>query len=510
MSAHLNEELLSAFLDGEVTAEERLQIEAQLAESPEWQRRYRQLVETVNLVRTLPQTPLEKDFSRDILSVARSRQSATARDSATRDTAASETMAAKVLQQPSAADKSGVSPRERSTSERSRKRHRSPSPAMYLVAACAIFVLGIGLVYQAGLFSGNEVEIAEQSPEPSQPPVPENLASSEDDLPGTTPEAQPEIGPTPERSGSRFPTVEELAQGQPVAPATEMEGQETSDQPIGFNIRVRRKPGAASSESMPSETESPARSGVLARSSIQLDRQDDLGFDQAKLTPITNPEVAEEFFNWLDTNGDGRVSDLEAQQAWQRFVQPSPMEIALSETVLSVIDQNEDEKLSPAELHAAVASLRWYSGETGQSLRKFWYRLDANNDLVWSSDDFPTNVQLAGSRTAVLRESLTQWHSLIDRSHDGKATALEFALSADIALQNLKAWEQSILNPQSYQATRALLDTYDRNQDDLISGRELRRFLQEQPDLTEILGDVPMRGFTAYELYLAVEAKEIQ
>lgn len=76
MNLQLNDELLSAFLDGEVTAEERQQIEVLLATSPEWQRRYRQLVESVNLVRTLPEEPLPRDFSQGILAQIAQRQQA--------------------------------------------------------------------------------------------------------------------------------------------------------------------------------------------------------------------------------------------------------------------------------------------------------------------------------------------------------------------------------------------------------------------------------------------------
>lgn len=510
MNRQLNDELLSAFLDGEVTAEERLQIEAQLAASPDWQRRYRQLVETVNLVRTLPPAPLQKDFSQTILAEVRRRQGTPpVHTSPAYPVPANATVRDKM-----------VAPAERSTAERLRQRQKSTSPLWYLIAASVVLVLGIGVVYQTALFSPNQMEVADHGtgqPEPdsnrpeSAPPHPTDIANirvpqSENVGPG----ADAEIRPAPQGNDSRFPTVEELAQDQAGDPPLSMEANEPAAPPIGFNIRVRRKPGTMADGNQPAEGKEAVRPGVLARSSFQLDRQDDLGFDQVELPQLTDPEVVAEFSAWLDTNDDQRISDLEAQQVWTRFIQPSPDAGVLSDKALAAVDQDDNEKLTPAELHAAVASLRWNTGETGQNLRKFWHRLDANGDLLWSSADFSANSQFAGARTAVLDENLAQWHALLDRSHNGKVTALEFALSADLALQNLKVWEQTILHAPSLQKTRALLKTYDRDSDGQLSGRELRRFQQEETTLVERLGEIPTGGLASYELYLAVEAAELQ
>ncbi len=54
--------LLSAYLDGEVTPEERSLVEAQLRISPAWRKELESLRWTVNLLRELPEAPLPRSF----------------------------------------------------------------------------------------------------------------------------------------------------------------------------------------------------------------------------------------------------------------------------------------------------------------------------------------------------------------------------------------------------------------------------------------------------------------
>ena len=54
--------LLSAYLDGEVTQEERALVEAQLRISPTWREELESLRWTVNLLRELPEVPLPRSF----------------------------------------------------------------------------------------------------------------------------------------------------------------------------------------------------------------------------------------------------------------------------------------------------------------------------------------------------------------------------------------------------------------------------------------------------------------
>ena len=55
-------ELLSAYLDGEVTDEERAQVETHLAVSPAWRDELDSLRWTVSLLRELPDLPLPRSF----------------------------------------------------------------------------------------------------------------------------------------------------------------------------------------------------------------------------------------------------------------------------------------------------------------------------------------------------------------------------------------------------------------------------------------------------------------
>jgi anti-sigma factor RsiW len=63
----LPEDLLSAYLDGEVTPEERARVERELAVSPEWRAVLDELTETRALLRNLPVRDAPEGFWADLL-----------------------------------------------------------------------------------------------------------------------------------------------------------------------------------------------------------------------------------------------------------------------------------------------------------------------------------------------------------------------------------------------------------------------------------------------------------
>lgn len=478
MNLQLNDELLSAFLDGEVSEEERLQIEAQLASSPEWSIRYRQLVDTVNAVRTLPEVAMPRDFSQSIMAQIAQRQQ-------------------ELGQTPVAAEVALATSSDRSVLNRRRQKDTSYTSAWIAVAACLLIAAGLGIAYQAGMFgSGSEPMIAHNDP-----------ALPNDVKPGgntATPDIKPATGNSPdEPKPSPFPTVDELANSQndPPMEVTPTEDPAMERNPIGIRVKVRTKPGE-----MPKPDTTMKRPGSLARSVFNLDPQEDPGLDRLELTTFKQEDVPEEISAWADLDKDGQISDTEAQQAWFRFMQTEGAVPALSEEALIAIDQDMNQKISIAEFQMAVASIRWNGSE---SVRKAWYRLDANGDGLWSGEDFAANARFATMGTPSLSQQLVQWHSLLDRSRDGKVSRLEFALSADHIQLVLKGWEQKILNPQSYDLTKSLLNEFDRDGNGQLAGRELMRLKEKHEMLAPRLENVGREGLSAYELYLVVEAENL-
>eukprot|EP00534_Pseudo-nitzschia_fraudulenta_P006464 CAMPEP_0201198464 /NCGR_PEP_ID=MMETSP0851-20130426/156859_1 /ASSEMBLY_ACC=CAM_ASM_000631 /TAXON_ID=183588 /ORGANISM="Pseudo-nitzschia fraudulenta, Strain WWA7" /LENGTH=159 /DNA_ID=CAMNT_0047485717 /DNA_START=105 /DNA_END=580 /DNA_ORIENTATION=- len=154
MTLQLNDELLSAFLDGEVSEEERLQIESLLAKSPEWRCRYHQLVETVNAVRTLPEVPMPRDFSQGIMAQIAQRQQQEGH-------------------QPVASEVTLATSSDRSVVQRRRQKDSPYASAWIAVAACLLIAAGLGIAYQAGLFgSGSDPMIAQNDPVVPSPAKP--------------------------------------------------------------------------------------------------------------------------------------------------------------------------------------------------------------------------------------------------------------------------------------------------------------------------------------------------
>ncbi|PQO30677.1 hypothetical protein C5Y96_14525 [Blastopirellula marina] len=478
MDLQLNDELLSAFLDGEVSEEERLQIEAQLANSPEWRRRYHQLVETVNVVRTLPEVAMPRDFSLSIMAQIAQRQQEQG-------------------QAPVASEVTLATSPDRSVVNRRRQKESSYSSAWIAIAACLLIAAGLGIAYQAGMFgSGNDPMIAQ-----NDPVLPPDVKPNGNPA---TPDVKQAAGNSSEvPKHSPFPTVDELAnsQGDPPMEITPMEDTTKERNPIGIRVNVRTKPGE-----MPKPDTTMKRPGSLARSVFNLDPQEDPGLDRVELTSFKQDDVAEEISAWADLDKDGQVSDTEAQQSWFRFMQTEGAVPALSEEALIAIDQDMNQKISIAEFHMSVAAVRWNGSE---GLRKAWYRLDANGDGVWSREDFSSNARFAAMGAPSLSQQLVQWHALLDRSRDGKVSRLEFALSADHIQLVLKGWEQKILNPQSYDLTKTLLGEFDRDGNGQLAGRELMRLKEKHESLAPRLENVGREGLSAYELYLVVEAENL-
>ncbi len=483
MDLQLNDELLSAFLDGEVSEEERVQIEAQLAQSPEWRRRYHQLVETVNAVRTLPEVAMPRDFSQGIMAhIAQRQQEQGQSDQSEIGSAATVTVATST---------------DRSVASRRRRQETYYSSAWIAVAACLLIAAGLGIAYQVGMFgSGDEPIIAQNDPSvgPAAKPVGNPV----------TPAAEPSVAIAPdELDKSPFPTVDELANSQndPPQEVIPMEDPEEERSPFGIRVNVRTKPGKS-----PKPVPTMKRPGSLARSVFNLDMQEDPELDRLELTTFKQDDVTKQITAWADLNQDGQVSDSEAQQAWFRFMQTEGSVPALSEEALIAIDQDMNQKISIAEFHLAVASVRWNSDD---AVRKAWYRLDANGDGVWSRDDFSANARFATMGTPPLSQQLVQWHSLLDRSRDGNVSRLEFALSADHIQLVLKNWEQKILNPQAYDQTKLLLAEFDRDGNGQLAGRELMRLKEKHDVLAPKLENIGREGLSAYDLYLIVEAENL-
>lgn len=485
MNLQLNDELLSAFLDGEVSAEERQQIESLLAASPEWQKRYRQMVETVNQVRMLPQQPMPRDFSADILAQIAQRQQAE-KGMASTSTPPRQPVAV-------AASSRG------SQSERLRKKATPVSPMWMALAACLVVALGLGVAFQAGAFNGQETPVAVDN-SPSNPVnAPKNtLANDNRGKPSDGGVTSPE---TEAEDTTPFPSVEQLAnQASPLPIGNQANENSGEKSPIRVRINVRTKPN----EEM-TTPETRVRPPALARSVFNLDQGDDPGFDQTTLLPLDDDEVVTEFVHWLDSDEDQQLSDSDLQQGWVRFSNPMMQAPPISESTLKAIDQDKNSKISSAEFHLMIASVRW---KTSEQVRRAWFRLDANGDGLWSADDFNDNVRFAQPQATLQRE-VSQWHSVLDRSHSQTVSRVEFAMSAGRMQLSMKKWERTILNPRVFEQTQQLLTEFDRDSNGVLAGRELRRLVEGQPEVKKLLEDVDQDRVSAYDLYAMIESSQM-
>jgi len=508
MDLQLNDELLSAYLDGEVTKEERLKIEAILAESKSWQTRYRRLVETVNHVRTLPKATLEKDLTPSIFAEIEAR----IKPSTSSAGGIGPSSAPVALDNPAVEARSVVAgSTTESQSVRLRRKSRQISPVWYGVAACLLIAVGIGWLTQF-----------------ASTPDGANLVVVEDDVPAVQPgNKEPKVrvnsvvgnanndSDTSQenhiKTGSRSPSVDSLANGnnadnQPGVDEMANLSNDDGPSPLKINIRVRRKPDAMSTDDgMPKESSSTG--GMLARSAIQLDRVSEIDYDTSTLVEFKHDEGLQQIFDWLDQDEDGNLSDAEIGQAWVRFTSPDPSQADWQESVLAHFDHNDDQTVGQAELLQTAATLRWQKDASGQRASVLWYRLDIDRDGHWTMSELAQNAQFAGDKRNQVEDSLRSLHSLLDLSRNGSVSQFEFALLSNNALLQLRRWDQSILHPQAYQDTLKLIERFDRNNDRSLSGRELLRLKQDQPAMVEaISGDLTNKTLSAFELYLILEA----
>lgn len=389
-----------------------------------------------------------------------------------------------------------ASPADRSHSERRRRKASSISPAWLVLAACVVVAIGLGIAIQTGMFDGDVTPVAVEdgNKEKVELPGPTLAANSDPNGTGTKPLAgvKPEGSPNPP-----FPDVEQLA-NQDSPPPMEDPGMDTEEDKSrsGFRIRVRTKPG----EDKPTP-ETMVRPPAIARSVYNLEKQDDLGLDRSELIPLDDADVSTELVNWIDSDQDGNISDPEMQQAWLRFSKPDMQAPAISDSALKLIDHDMNEKISAAEFHLAIASVRWNNSE---EMRRTWFRLDANGDGVWSRADFASNA-----RFAPIQNEIAQWHALLDRSRNGSVSRVEYALSAGYMQLTLKNWERKILNPQVFEETQKLIAEFDRDSNGQLAGRELRRLKESSSELKSLLENAEQNGISAYELYLLIESKQL-
>jgi len=473
--SQVNDELLSAYLDGEVTPEERQRIEKAIETSPQWKKRHQQFLETSNAVRNLPQVELGKDLTPSIFNEIRKRQQAPAEP-----------------QQPL------VEVGRSRTSDRLKDR-RSKQPVWVVVAASLLLVATGGMIAVQMWQTPAGETIAKNSQPKKDPSGPDPAVLAQDTASDRLDSTEPKIEP----KSDNFPDIRNFPKSSDSV--GEPEPTKLADNPVGIRIKVRSKdPQDVTKPEMPDST----NSGVMAKTAVTVGVKDTSGLDTEDLPKLPETEVASQFRVWLDQDKDGTVSDAEANQSWQRVSVGLKQSDQLSDQLLTWIDENADQKISSSEVERAAASIRWLEKRSPLAIAQLWNRLDADGNGFWTKGDYRQNTRYAGNSAAVMSGVLKEIHLLADRSQDGRVSRTEIALSADLAIQRLSQWGDKLLLTRYYEETNRLMDRFDRNRDGRLVGLELRRLMTSETQLESQLGKVAAEGLSAYELYSLLESTD--
>ncbi|MEX0794550.1 MAG: hypothetical protein WD045_15550 [Pirellulaceae bacterium] len=515
MNAELPEELLSAYLDGELSDAQRELVDQRLKVSSQWRDTLARLRASSEAVRQIPECPLGRDLTPAIWQQIAARQAAEANGTGTGTGTAggiefplAQVPISQVLvSQAPGPSENAATPTPRGSRVAARRMRSKSTLRRYLAPLVAIGIAASLLLIATPIWwgSGDPGGVAQQDP-PAVVPADDNReAEISQPSPVTDSPDEPDSS---EPRRSTFPTIEELAQQQ----AEESPRDETSrvDQapepqrsPFRMNIRTGRRddsPENRADESQPG----PARAPQMGRQTPQLAPAANLGGFDVPVTPRPmTAEVAGRLLAALGGEKDGAITD----QAMREAIFKSHQLIAMKqdEEILHALDANEDGQLTMAEIVGGIALARAMVTESGQQAKVWMFRLDANEDGHWSSDDLTENIRFLGNDASQARRELGSQQEELDSTRDRRVHFAEALFAADRLVEALEPYEGKIFNPRLHQQTMRLFQEYDRDRNGRLGSMELRRLIEAHPGDLEGLSELPAGSVTPYELYLALE-----
>jgi len=499
MNAELPEEILSAYLDGELSNQQRELVDQRLKVSSQWRDTLARLRASAEAMRQIPDCPLGRDLTPAIWQEIAARQASGGIESpGTQQSGSPQSPVQPEIVTSHAPRGSRVAAR-RMRSKSALRRYLAPLVSIGIAASLLLIAIPVWWA------SGDRGGVAQQDPTLVVPTDDRGELEGSERPPATESPDEPDSS---EPRRSTFPTIEELAQEQAEeSPRNEAgrldRGPEPQRSPFRMNIRTGRRDDPQENRADEAQP-GPTRTPQMGRQTPQLAPGANLGGFDAPVAPRPmSEEVARRLLSALGGEKDGTITDKVMRDAIFKSHQLIAMK--QDEEVLHALDANEDGQLTMAEIVGAIALARATITESGQQAKVWMFRLDANGDGYWSSDDLAENVRFLGNDASQARRELRAHQEEFDSTRDRRVHFAEALFVADRLVEALEPYEGKIFNPRLHQQTMRLFQEYDRDRNGRLGSMELRRLIEAHPGDLEGLSELPAGSVTPYELYLALE-----
>ncbi len=143
-------------------------------------------------------------------------------------------------------------------------------------------------------------------------------------------------------------------------------------------------------------------------------------------------KAAAALVEWLDADGDGKVSDAEALRGAPRLLREANAKTrtARGRKILAALDANKDGKVDSGELRRAVAKAQGKGdhgkGRGDERAKELFDKLDANSDSVVTAAEFKKLAKLLGPLGQFVEGRIPQMFTGFDGNRDNKLSLEEF------------------------------------------------------------------------------------
>jgi len=234
-----------------------------------------------------------------------------------------------------------------------------------------------------------------------------------------------------------------------------------------------------------------------------------------KKSPFAHGEkLPGDLSEFLDADGDGKVTDAEAQKAAADFSKQANAKTKTDrgQAILDALDKDANGKVEIAEAQEAVARDRIAAGGGGKRVAEIFEKLDKNADGFVTQQEYGALISQLGLLGELLKPRLVQMFFTVDANRDGAISVVESQMVADhIARQaQLKADKEAARaaapDPKIVQMVRITLSKLDRNRNGQVSQGEAKRDRQ----LTSVFAEVDTnldKNLSAEEMYNFLKLK---
>ncbi|MCC9606404.1 hypothetical protein LOC68_18030 [Blastopirellula sp. JC732] len=469
MNAGIPEELLSAYLDGQLGCDEVERVETALAETPALRKRLQSLAAARDAVRNLPKATVGRDLTADIFAEI------------TRRSAAGAATETEVDLRPAPATR--MSDRHRRTADRSWQWIGVGAAAAAVVAALLAIPAFLG-----GERDVNNNDVANVEPQDKSPevkPAPTEVVPSEN-----TPETA-----TTERAPS---FTELMGTGNPTGNPENLDNSRTKPdrKPNGLRIKITSNvpDGGEATEKM---EPAPIGTGSLARSIPDLSGKLDSAFARFEKPADLSAENRRQLLSLLASEKE--VSDAEVIAGLRKLPEALRSGGEKLGDLISKLDLDDDNQLESGELASSLAEARFHETEAGRQAARIFFRIDDNHDGVWTDEEVTKNVRLAGGSDQEFTRKIRLW----DQNHDGVVNFVEAEFSAQALQREFQLIEGKLYDSQILAQAQRVFASSDRSGDGVLSGRELTKAL-ESPEVAAAAQG--RKTLSLHELYLHLES----